>query len=311
MSADRQDRRARSRRSASTTGPSSGRARLWPLYEKFLRSAAGLGKLDAHAGHSAATTSSIGERASSSSAAARRAAPRRSRPRRSGPASCSSTRTRGAATCGSRASRCSRRPARSASGRAASSRSTRDGSLPLPRGADRRRDRRDRAAARLPGERPRRRDAPGRGTAAWFATSRSSRASARSCSASDDDDARDRRRATRGRHRCPRVVDLRDARPRGSPRRVARVASGGSSLDDEASTATWSSLPAGRQPAYSLLAQAGARIEFDDAARRLRPDGAPAGVEAVGASPARGSARSRRAGVPRHEGSASSASART
>ena len=39
---------ARSRRSASTTRRSSRPRRLWPLYEKVLRSAAGLGRLPAH-----------------------------------------------------------------------------------------------------------------------------------------------------------------------------------------------------------------------------------------------------------------------
>ena len=47
----------------------------------------------------------------------------------------------------------------------------------------------------------------------------------------------------------------------------------------------------GRQPAYSLLAQAGARVEYEPRARHLRPDRrSPPGVEAVGS-------RHRRAGA--------------
>ena len=59
-------------------------------------------------------------------------------------------------------SRCSRRPARSGSGRAASCPSTAERAVPLPHGADHRRDRRARAAARVSRQRSGRRDAAGR-----------------------------------------------------------------------------------------------------------------------------------------------------
>ena len=70
-----------------------------------------------------------------------------------------------------------------------------------------------------------------------------------------------------------RDVDLRERRAgvdrgRGSARR----AHCGHDRRSPRTSATCSSPPARRQPAYSLLAQAGARVEYDAGARHLRPD---------------------------------------
>ena len=79
-----------------------------------------------------------------------------------------------------------------------------------------------------------------------------------------------------------KVVDLRDARPRelaaqGGKGRVRRLVLDGESVDCDLLVAS-----GGRQPAYSLLAQAGGRVEFDDALGVFVPTELPAGVEAVG-----------------------------
>src|SRR5699024_7641014 len=60
------------------------------------------------------------------------------------------------------------------------------------------------------------------------------------------------------------AIDLRDTRPRelaaqGGKGRVRRVVLDGESFDCDLLVAS-----GGRQPAYSLLAQAGARVEYDD-----------------------------------------------
>ena len=80
----------------------------------------------------------------------------------------------------------------------------------------------------------------------------------------------------------PRVVDLRELRPRelaaqGGKGRVRRLVLDGESIDCDLVVAS-----GGRQPAYSLLAQAGARIEFDPELGVFVPTELPAGVEAVG-----------------------------
>ena len=79
-----------------------------------------------------------------------------------------------------------------------------------------------------------------------------------------------------------RVVDLRETRPRelaaqGGKGRVRRLVVDGESVDCDLLVAS-----GGRQPAYSLLAQAGARIEFDSELGVFVPRELPAGVEAVG-----------------------------
>ncbi|HEU5263344.1 MAG TPA: 2Fe-2S iron-sulfur cluster-binding protein, partial [Gaiellaceae bacterium] len=79
-----------------------------------------------------------------------------------------------------------------------------------------------------------------------------------------------------------KVVDLRDARPRelaaqGWKGRIRRLVLDGESYNCDLLVAS-----GGRQPAYSLLAQAGARVEFDDALGVFVPTQLPAGVEAVG-----------------------------
>jgi sarcosine oxidase, subunit alpha len=79
-----------------------------------------------------------------------------------------------------------------------------------------------------------------------------------------------------------KVLDLRDARPRelvaeGRKGRVRRVV-----LDGEPHGCDLVVASGGRQPAHSLLAQAGARIEFDESLGVFVPTELPAGVEAVG-----------------------------
>ena len=80
----------------------------------------------------------------------------------------------------------------------------------------------------------------------------------------------------------PRVIDVREIRPRelaaqGGKGRVRRLVVDGESIDCDLLVAS-----GGRQPAYSLLAQAGARIEFDPELGVFVPTELPAGVEAVG-----------------------------
>ena len=79
-----------------------------------------------------------------------------------------------------------------------------------------------------------------------------------------------------------KVVDLRESRPRelaaqGGKGRVRRVLLDGEEIECDLIVAS-----GGRQPAYSLLAQAGARIEYDEALGVFVPTELPAGVEAVG-----------------------------
>ncbi len=79
-----------------------------------------------------------------------------------------------------------------------------------------------------------------------------------------------------------KALDLRDARPselaaQGRKGRVKRLVLEGEAIDCDLVVAS-----GGRQPAYSLLAQAGARVEFDEALGVFVPTDLPAGVEAVG-----------------------------
>ena len=80
----------------------------------------------------------------------------------------------------------------------------------------------------------------------------------------------------------PRVVDIRQAQPRelaaeGRKGRVKRLLVDGEAVDCDLVVAS-----AGRQPSYSLLAQAGARVEYDAARGVFVPTDLPAGIEAVG-----------------------------
>ncbi|MGH3064874.1 MAG: 2Fe-2S iron-sulfur cluster-binding protein, partial [Gaiellaceae bacterium] len=88
------------------------------------------------------------------------------------------------------------------------------------------------------------------------------------------------------------VLDLRELRPRelvaeGRKGRVRRLLVDGEAIDCDLLVAS-----GGRQPAYSLLAQAGARVEFDDALGVFVPSELPPGVEAVGAVTGEGCASS-------------------
>jgi sarcosine oxidase subunit alpha len=94
------------------------------------------------------------------------------------------------------------------------------------------------------------------------------------------------------------VVDLREraaarisARARGG--RVAAVEVDGESFDCDLLVAS-----GGRQPAYSLLAQAGARIEYRPELGVFVPTGLPQGVEAVGSVKGEGLAAVRRPPAP-------------
>ena len=108
-----------------------------------------------------------------------------------------------------------------------------------------------------------------------------------------------------------KVVDLREARPRelaaqGGKGRVRRLV-----LDGETYSCDLVVASGGRQPAYSLLAQAGARVEYDDTLGVFVPTELPDGVEAVGSVTGEGLAGSRPSRPIRARASASCASART
>ncbi len=82
--------------------------------------------------------------------------------------------------------------------------------------------------------------------------------------------------------RVPRVVDLREARlgeleAQGRKGRVRRVILDGDEVDCDLLVAS-----AGRQPSYSLLAQAGARVEYDPERDIFVPSALPDSIEAVG-----------------------------
>ena len=81
-----------------------------------------------------------------------------------------------------------------------------------------------------------------------------------------------------------RIVDLRTEQPRrleatGRKGRLARV-----TIDSEAIDCDVLVVSGGRQPAYSLLAQAGARVEYDAPRGIFVPTDLPANVEVVGAA---------------------------
>jgi sarcosine oxidase, subunit alpha len=79
----------------------------------------------------------------------------------------------------------------------------------------------------------------------------------------------------------PRVVDLREGarqlEAHGRGGKVKRVV-----VDGDATDCDLVVVSGGRQPAYSLLSQAGARVEYDDNLRVFVPTDLPDGIEAVG-----------------------------
>ena len=109
-----------------------------------------------------------------------------------------------------------------------------------------------------------------------------------------------------------KVVDLRDARPRelaaqGGKGRVRRLVLDGESVDCDLLVAS-----GGRQPAYSLLAQAGGRVEFDDALGVFVPTELPAGSRSGRQRHRRGALEASRPSLrTTGRASASCASART
>ena len=159
-----------------------------------------------------------------------------------------------------------------------------------PRGADRRRDRRDRAAARVPGERPRRRDASGRRSPA---RSRLLDPAGRACGR-----ARLRRRGARDRgRRCARRASQsrgrRPARGASARARGARARGQGATRRRRRrgdSTATSSSPPAAGSPPTRSSRRPVRGSSTTTALRRLRADGASrTGSRRSGASRARAS----------------------
>ena len=78
------------------------------------------------------------------------------------------------------------------------------------------------------------------------------------------------------------VADLRVERPREIVARARRGRVRSLSLDGESIDCDLVVMSGGRQPAYSLLAQAGARVEYDAARGIFVPTDLPEGIEAVG-----------------------------
>ncbi|HXH87437.1 MAG TPA: 2Fe-2S iron-sulfur cluster-binding protein [Gaiellaceae bacterium] len=72
-------------------------------------------------------------------------------------------------------------------------------------------------------------------------------------------------------------ASLRSISARGSKGRLAEIELDGRRIDCDLAVVS-----GGRQPAYSLLAQAGARVEYDSASRVFVPRDLPAGIAAVG-----------------------------
>ena len=275
--------------------------RVWPLYEKFLRNVAGLGKLREDAGHTRrydvehrrARVLVVGGGRAGRAAALAAAT--------EGPGVVlvdENARAAGARARGRRGARAGAR-ARNLGGQPRPG-GLRGRALPLPGGAHRRRDRLARAAAPLPRERPRGRDAPRRGPAPRpRLRDQAGRASGRPrCGRAR---ARGRRRAPRRGSRGRRVVDLRDQplgriEAHGKKGRVDGVV-----LDGHASRVR-PRRRLGRPAALVLAARPGGRARrVRPGARDLRPTDLPAGVEAVGlrhgraaARPSTRSARSRR-----------------
>ncbi|MBW3592367.1 MAG: (2Fe-2S)-binding protein [Actinobacteria bacterium] len=79
------------------------------------------------------------------------------------------------------------------------------------------------------------------------------------------------------------VVDLREARVTSIEAKGARGHVTSVALDGRSIPCDLLVVSGGRQPAYSLLSQAGARVEYDSARGVFVPRDLPAGVEAVGA----------------------------
>lgn len=77
-------------------------------------------------------------------------------------------------------------------------------------------------------------------------------------------------------------VDLRSAAPRAIEVKGRKSGVRSVSIDGRSYSCDLVVMSGGRQPAYSLLAQAGARVEYDEARGIFVPTGIPAGVEAVG-----------------------------
>ena len=87
-----------------------------------------------------------------------------------------------------------------------------------------------------------------------------------------------------------RVVDLREQTPRQIEARGRRGRLKAVTVDGETVDCDLLVMSGGRQPAYSLLAQAGARIEYDDRRGIFAPTGLPPNVEAAGSVNGGGSA---------------------
>jgi sarcosine oxidase subunit alpha len=79
-----------------------------------------------------------------------------------------------------------------------------------------------------------------------------------------------------------RVLDLREARPRQIEAQRSRGGVRRLVIDDDILDCDLVVASAARQPSYSLLAQAGARVEFDDELGVFVPRELPDGIEAVG-----------------------------
>ena len=167
-------------------------------------------------------------------------------------------------------------------------------------GPDRRRDRRDRAAARVPRQRPRRRDAARRPSSGSSTSGRSSPGRRAVVIGADERAlAGVTGQLERAGVDLAAVVDLRD----GAPARIAASGRGGAvgpvTLDGRAIDCDLLVASGGRQPAYSLLAQAGARVEYDAAprassSRSTLPSGRRGGRAARPATGRAGRSRPRR-----------------
>ena len=97
----------------------------------------------------------------------------------------------------------------------------------------------------------------------------------------------------------PRVVDLREGarklEAQGRGGKVRRIV-----VDGDATDCDLVVVSGGRQPAYSLLSQAGARVEYDESLRVFVPTDIPDGIEAVGSVTGEGLERG--AAAPAYEG---------
>ncbi len=97
----------------------------------------------------------------------------------------------------------------------------------------------------------------------------------------------------------PRVVDLREGTRKleahGRGGKVRRIV-----VDGDATDCDLVVVSGGRQPAYSLLSQAGARVEYDESLRVFVPTDIPDGIEAVGSVTGEGLERG--SAAPAYEG---------